>query len=546
MNLMDEQKEAKKRIYCAIYTRKSTSEGLDQDFTSLDAQREAAENYIKSQKHEGWVALQERYDDGGFTGANLERPALQKLLNDINDHKIDCVVVYKVDRLSRSLTDFVRVLELFDKTNVTFVSVTQQFNTNTSMGRLTLNILLSFAQFEREIISERTKDKIGAARKRGKWLGGRPPFGYNWDKENKRILVNSKEAEVVREMFALYLKGNSLLQVGNILSDKGLRSRPGVCKNGRPYGGKRYGVTQVQKIITNVLYIGKVRYEGQIYNGQQEAIIDEETFNQVQEKLKQNRTERRATKNTECTGLLTHLLHCKICQTFMVHTYTLKKSSHKYRYYVCTNAHKRGYHSCPTKSINAQAIEDAVLESLKRVFADNKPNEQTTESAAILSPAWETLFPEEKRRILRTIIKEISYDSTGRKLGILLNNSDVRLEFDADIKKVRALNKLHKDTEIEKEPAIRRNLLLAYQMGELMLKEKVRPKQAAKWLNMREIRINQMLNFLLLAPAIQEEIMFSEDSRVTLMPEYKLRTLFKEFDWQKQSQLWQDLLQKQS
>src|SRR3990167_4592211 len=177
----------KKHLLCAIYTRKSTTEGMDQDFTSLDAQRESAENYIKSQQHEGWTASDELYDDGGFTGANVERPALQKLLNDIKEGKINCVVVYKVDRLSRSLLDFTQLLEFFEKNNVAFVSVTQNFNTKTSMGRLTLHILLSFAQFEREIISERTKDKLGAARKRGQWLGGRPPFGYDREKDSKKI-----------------------------------------------------------------------------------------------------------------------------------------------------------------------------------------------------------------------------------------------------------------------------------------------------------------------------------------------------------------------
>ncbi|MDD5681683.1 MAG: recombinase family protein, partial [Candidatus Omnitrophica bacterium] len=179
---------AKKRFYCAIYTRKSTSEGLDQDFTTLDNQREAAENFINSQKNEGWIILPEKYDDGGYTGANTERPALQKLIADIKEGKINCVIVYKVDRLSRSLLDFVQLLELFEKHNVVFVSVTQAFNTNNSMGRLTLNILLSFAQFEREIISERVKDKMGAARKKGKWLGGPPILGYDIDRANHKLV----------------------------------------------------------------------------------------------------------------------------------------------------------------------------------------------------------------------------------------------------------------------------------------------------------------------------------------------------------------------
>jgi len=309
------EKEAKKRIYCAIYTRKSTSEGLDQEFTSLDAQRESAENYINSQKHEGWVALQRQYDDGGFTGANTDRPALQKLLSDIKAGGINCVIVYKVDRLSRSLMDFVQLLEFFDKNNVTFVSVTQAFNTNTSMGRLTLNILLSFAQFEREIISERTKDKMAAARKRGQWLGGRPPLGYTREKDGKKLLINENEAKIVREMFELYLKGNSLLKVANILNEEGYRSRAGKQKDGRSYGGFKFGVTQIQQVIKNVVYLGKVSYAGQIYAGQQEAFIDEDTFKKAQEKLKQNRVERKVLKNTECTGLLTHLLRCNTCNT---------------------------------------------------------------------------------------------------------------------------------------------------------------------------------------------------------------------------------------
>src|SRR3989338_5762632 len=256
--MTNEKPKEKKWVNCAIYTRKSTTEGLDQDFTSLDNQRESAENYIASQKHEGWIALPDCYDDGGFTGANIERPALQKLLNDIKEGKINCVVVYKVDRLSRSLLDFSQLLEFFEKNNIAFVSVTQQFNTNTSMGRLTLNILLSFAQFEREIISERTRDKLGAARKRGQWLGGRPPFGYDREKDSKKLVVNPEDKKLVQEIFELYLQGNSLLKVAKILNDQGHRTKFRVTRKGTNYGGKKFGVTQIQHLLKNVLYVGKV------------------------------------------------------------------------------------------------------------------------------------------------------------------------------------------------------------------------------------------------------------------------------------------------
>ena len=542
---MNNDVKQKKRLYCAIYTRKSTAEGLDKDFTSLDAQREAAESYIASQKAEGWVALQEKYDDGGFTGANIERPALQKLLSTIKEGGIDCVVVYKVDRLSRSLMDFAQLLEFFDKHNVTFVSVTQHFNTNTSMGRLTLNILLSFAQFEREIISERIKDKIGAARKRGQWLGGRPPFGYDFDKESKRLIVNEKDAKAIKEIFNLYCQGNSLLKVAQIINDKGYRTKYVVSKTGKTFGGRKFGVTHVQFMIKNVLYIGKVNYYGQIYEGQQDAIIDEETFKKTQEMLKQNRIERTVVKNTECTGLLSKLLHCKTCNTFMFHTYTYKKNNtHKYRYYVCSNAQKRGYNSCPTKSINAQAIEDAAIGCLIRIFSnkkvENHANKQEIE--ALLSPIWETLYPQEKRRILKTLVQEVDYNAPNKKLGVKLNKSDLRLEFDVDLKQVRPLNKWHKEVEIEKEPRMRRNLVLAYQLQQLIEQGKVKSlKQAASWLNLSHVRIDQVMNMLLLSPRIQEEIISSENTRLAQIPEYKLRNVINEPDWHKQQQFWQKL-----
>lgn len=542
-----ETKPQKKRIYCAIYTRKSTSEGLDQDFTSLDAQRESAENYINSQKHEGWVALQEQYNDGGFTGANLERPGLQKLLSDIKEHRIDCVVVYKVDRLSRSLMDFAQLLEVFEKNNVTFVSVTQAFNTNTSMGRLTLNILLSFAQFEREIISERTKDKMGAARKRGQWLGGRPPFGYARDKNEKKLIINGDEADVVRKMFELYLKGNSLLKVASILNEEGYRSRPGKQKNGKPFGGLKFGVTQIQQAVKNVIYIGKVCYAGQIYAGQQKAIIDEGTFKKAQERLKANRIERKATKNIECTGLLSRLLICKTCGHAMFHTYTMKEPTRKYRYYVCTNAQKRGYSSCPTKSINAQAIEDATISCLRNILTDNARKFETQdrqEIDAFLSPVWDTLFPQEKRHILRALIKKLDYSSDTRKLGITLNGSELRLEVDVDLKQVRPLNNWHKEERIENEPQVRKMLILAHQIQRLINEGSFKhPREACKWLNLSVTRMDQIMNMLFLCPAIQNKILSSNIPTINALTEFKIRPLLKEVCWDKQLAQWQALIE---
>jgi site-specific DNA recombinase len=545
--MTEEREKEKKWVYCAIYTRKSTTEGLDQDFTSLDAQREASESYIKSQKHEGWVILPERYNDPGFTGANTERPALQKLLSDIENGHISCVVVYKVDRLSRSLMDFVKLLEFFDKNNVTFVSVTQQFNTNTSMGRLTLNILLSFAQFEREIISERTKDKMAAARKRGQWLGGRPPFGYTREKGSKKLTINPEEAAIVKEIFKLYIEGKSLIQVAQILNNKGLRSRQWmVKKTGKPDGGKKFGATQIQSLITNVLYIGKVCYAKQIYNGQQEAIIDEGTFIKAQEQLKVKRVERKATKNTDCTGLLNHLLYCPRCKSIMFHTYTLKPNGHKYRYYVCTNAQKRGYNECPTKSLNAQTIEDLVIKQLKLIFTDSSVTENHpshTEIDLLLSPVWDSVFTENKRAVLKKLVDKIEYAHDLKKLSIGLKGIDKRFEYDIDLKPVWAKNRWHKEIEVKKEPIIVRSLMLAKQINQLFDEERVKDfKQAATWLNMSPARVSQLMTLNFLSIEIQDNILTLPSGRISHISDTTLRKIASEIDWQKQLILWESAL----
>ena len=275
-------------VHCAIYTRKSTEEGLEQEFNTLDAQRESAEAFIKSQAHEGWTCLPDRYDDGGFTGGNLERPALKRLLADIEAGKVDCVVIYKVDRLSRSLLDFARLMETFEAHKVSFVSVTQQFNSATSMGRLVLNVLLSFAQFEREIISERTRDKIAATRRRGKWSGGPPLLGYDIDDRGTRLVVNADEAAQVRAIFALYLELESLLPVVQELQRRGWTNKRWRTRAGHQSGGGPITKTALYRLLSNVVYAGRIRYKDEVHAGEHPAIIDAESFGRVQALLRRN------------------------------------------------------------------------------------------------------------------------------------------------------------------------------------------------------------------------------------------------------------------
>ena len=275
-------------VRCAVYTRKSTEEGLEQEFNSLDAQRESCEAFIRSQSHEGWTLMPDRYDDGGFTGGNMDRPALQRLMADIEAGRVDCVVIYKVDRLSRGLLDFARMMETFERYKVSFVSITQQFNSATSMGRLVLNVLLSFAQFEREIISERTRDKIAATRRKGKWAGGHPILGYDVDPRGYNLVVNEPEAERVRAVFRLYLEHESLLPVVQELERRGWVNKRWQTRKGRERGGKPFDRTTLYRLLTNVAYAGKIRYKHEVHAGEHPAIVEADTFASVQALLRRN------------------------------------------------------------------------------------------------------------------------------------------------------------------------------------------------------------------------------------------------------------------
>lgn len=371
---------SKKRIRCAVYTRKSTEEGLSQDFNSLDAQRESAVAYISSQRAEGWVCLPEKYDDGGFTGGNIERPALTRLMEDIRAGKVDCVVVYKVDRLSRSLMDFARLMSLFDEHKVTFVSVTQAFNTTHSMGRLTLNILLSFAQFERELISERTRDKIASARRRGKYALGRPVLGYDFvpvspPMTGKRLVVNAEEAERVRAIFGMYLELRSIGKVAAECNARGWRTKSWVTAGGATIGGVRFDKDDVSRMLRCPLYLGRVPYRGESFPGEHEAIVDEATFMRAGAQLKLA-AERGGSlvRPAVRPALLGGLVRCGACGCGMTATTAKRKTTgggeRHYVYYRCGNASKSG-RGCPCPSVSGSVIEPFVLEQVRRVLVAN-------------------------------------------------------------------------------------------------------------------------------------------------------------------------------
>jgi site-specific DNA recombinase len=395
---------ANKIIRCAIYTRKSTEEGLDQDFNSLDAQREAAEAFIQSQKHAGWTLVLSRYDDGGYSGGSLERPGLQRLLDDIDQRRLDCVVVYKVDRLSRSLLDFARLIDRFDQGTVSFVSVTQQFNTTTSLGRLTLNILLSFAQFEREIISERTRDKMTAARRKGKWVGGTPMLGYDVDPAGGGLTVNEKEARRVREIFELYRTHRSLTKVVAELGNRNWRNKSWKSQGGRVHRGRAFTKNSLRRLLTNATYAGRVEHRGVIYKGEHAPIVEATVWDAVNMELRAGRRERPSVVHHPHKALLGGVLLCQHCAQPMIATYT-SKPKRRYRYYVCRAARKNGWSTCPTKSVPARMIEDSVVEQVRAVLANSAARDQLRISEADMAGFEANAF-----ELVRAVVKSVRYD----------------------------------------------------------------------------------------------------------------------------------------
>jgi site-specific DNA recombinase len=414
---------AVRKLRCAVYTRKSTEEGLDMEFNSLDAQREACEAYIVSQRAEGWLLVRDRYDDGGVSGGTLERPALKRLLADVEAGKIDVVLVYKIDRLSRSMLDFLKLVETFERHGVTFVSITQAFNTTSSMGRLTLNMLLSFAQFEREVIGERIRDKVAASRKKGMWMGGWTPLGY--EVRDRKLRIHKEDAERVRSIFKRFVQ----------LKSATLLARELVLARATNRYGQLLDKGVLYRILNNRVYIGDAVHKGISYPGEHRAIIDRKLWDQVHAILKQNPRRRAASARAQTPALLKGLLFGPDGAA-MSPTHT-RKGGRLYRYYISQSVMKQGANTCPVRQIPAAEIERIVIEHIRSLLqtpeiiiqtwrAARKTDRTLAESevrGALLEfePIWNELFPAEQARIVELLVERVDLQPDGIDLHLRID-----------------------------------------------------------------------------------------------------------------------------
>jgi site-specific DNA recombinase len=411
------------KLRCAVYTRKSSEEGLDMDFNSLEAQREACEAYVVSQRAEGWVLVPDHYDDGGISGGTLERPALKRLLADIEADRLDIVLVYKIDRLSRSMLDFLKLVEMFDRRKVTFVSITQSFDTRSSMGRLTLNMLLSFAQFEREVTGERIRDKVAASRKRGMWMGGWTPFGY--EARDRKLYIHGADAEQVRAIFKRFLVLKSATKLAREL----------VAQKATNRYGHLLDKSVLYKILNNRVYIGEAVHKGTSYPGEHEAIIDRKLWDQVHAIIAASPRTRAAGARAQTPAILKGLLFGPDGAA-MSPTHT-RKSGKLYRYYISQSVMKRGTEACPVRQIPAAEIERIVIEQFRSLLlspeiivatwraarkADEEVRENDIRDALVeFEPLWAELFPAEQARIIELLVERVDISLTGIDLRLRID-----------------------------------------------------------------------------------------------------------------------------
>jgi site-specific DNA recombinase len=410
--------EHKAAVHCAIYTRKSSEEGLEQLFNSLDAQREACQAFILSQRQEGWRALQARYDDGGYSGGNLDRPALQQLLADVEAKKVDTIVVYKVDRLTRSLADFAKIVETLDARGVSFVSVTQQFNTTSSMGRLTLNVLLSFAQFEREVTGERIRDKIAASKRKGMWMGGVPPLGY--DLTERKLIVNPKEAQLVCDLYQLYLQLGCVSKLKSHLDRERIKSKVRISLAGNRSGGSSYSRGALYEILKNRIYRGEVVHRDQVFAGEHEVIVSQELWDRVQAQLRCDNQGRRTGIRATAPSLLVGLLQDANGNGFTP-THAVK-NGRRYRYYVCQPAKdNNGNTDRRPIRLPAHDVESLVLARLRTLAQSDHEvidqlglptdtpaqTQQLVTAARSASSEWPSAPPQKLRELVAQVINRV-------------------------------------------------------------------------------------------------------------------------------------------
>lgn len=410
----------KPKLRCAVYTRKSSEEGLEQEFNSLDAQREACEAYVASQKAEGWLLVPDRYDDGGVSGATLERPALKRLLADIERQKVDVVVVYKIDRLSRALMDFAKLVEVFDRNSVTFVSVTQSFNTTTSMGRLTLNILLSFAQFEREVIGERIRDKFAASRRKGIWMGGWAPLGY--DIKHRKLIVNEPESHLVRSIFTRFARNTLPHQLIAALANEGALN-----KQGKPID-KGY----LYRVLHNRVYLGEAVHKGVAHPGEHDAIIERDLWNQAHALIFKS-PRKRAVRPTGRTPTMLKGLIFGPTGAAMTPGHT-RKNGKLYRYYVSVDTIRSGICACPIRRVPAAQIEAVVVAQIKTMVQSPEiivatwraarqsikalTERQVRDELHRFDDLWSELFPAEQARIIQLLVSRIDVSEKGADITL--------------------------------------------------------------------------------------------------------------------------------
>ncbi len=507
-------------LRCAIYTRKSTEEGLEQEFNTLQAQRESAEAYIASQRLSGWSVVEERYDDGGFSGASLDRPALSRLMAAVEAGGIDCVVVYKVDRLSRSLLDFARLIAVFERHGVSFVSVTQDFSTTRSLGRLTLNILLSFAQFEREMIGERTRDKVSAARRKGKWTGGIPVLGYDVDAGGGRLVMNEEEAARVREIFSICAAHDTLASALEQVQARGFRTKDWTSRSGKHHVGVPFGKGSLRALLGNIIYTGRICHKGAEYEGEQPAIIERELSEQVRAKLDLSAGGGgRGKAHEKQTALLEGLLLCAQCRSPLVATYTTKQGR-RHSYYVCPGARKGG--GCSQRPMAAVDIEPTLMRWLEPMLGG--PLSAVT---------------------LQQGVQCVECDSARRQISVVLQDG-TRFAYQlAESTRGGARRRGEPEGVARRVPRISRLMALALKFERLIAEARVASyAELARAGQVSRARLSQILNLLNLAPGIQESLLFLPEivagkERVT---EKRLRNIAQVVDWERQRALWRSLM----